>query len=119
MKKILLIYLFLICTASFAQKEANNWYFGRNAGVTFNGGAPVAVTNGQLNTLEGCASISDANGNLLFYTDGIKVWNKNHVVMTNGTGLRGDPSSTQSGIIVPKPGSSTIYYIFTVDMQGG
>ncbi|MFN8283403.1 MAG: gliding motility-associated C-terminal domain-containing protein [Chitinophagales bacterium] len=102
-----------------AQREADNWYFGQRAGVSFTSGAPVAVTNGQLNTLEGCSSISDASGNLLFYTDGIQVWNRNHVVMSNGTNLKGDPSSTQSGIIVPKPGNPNIYYIFTVDMQGG
>lgn len=33
----------------------------------------------------------------------------------SGTGLLGDPSSTQSAIIVPKPGNPNIYYIFTVD----
>ena len=38
--------------------------------------------------------------------------------MTNGTGLFGDPSSTQSAIIVPKPGDDDIYYIFTVDDHG-
>ena len=38
--------------------------------------------------------------------------------MPNGSGLLGDPSSTQSGIIVPKPGSTTLYYVFTVDASG-
>ncbi|OJV30559.1 MAG: hypothetical protein BGO32_09240 [Bacteroidetes bacterium 37-13] len=99
---------------SSAQKEANNWYFGVNAGVTFNSGTPVALTNGVLVTSEGSAALSDKNGNLLFYTDGISVWNKNHVLMPGGTGLLGDPSSAQSAIIVPKPGSKTLFYIFTV-----
>ncbi len=97
-----------------AQQEAAVWYFGRNAGLDFNAGAPVPLTNGALNTYEGSASISDTNGNLLFYTDGITVWNRNHVPMPNGTGLLGDPSSTQSGIIVPKPGNPNSYYVFTV-----
>jgi len=57
---------------------------------------------------------SDANGNLLFYTDGIKVWNKNHQVMANGANLLGNPSSSQSAIIVPHPGNSSLFYIFTV-----
>ncbi len=35
--------------------------------------------------------------------------------MPNGSGLLGHSSSTQSGIIVPKPLSTTEYYIFTVD----
>lgn len=111
--------LSLLCGLLHAQKEANIWYFGRNAGLDFNSGSPVFLHNGQLNTLEGCATISDVNGNLLFYTNGVTVWNSNHQVMPNGTGLLGDSSSTQSAIIVPLPGSSTIYYIFTVTELGG
>jgi gliding motility-associated-like protein len=102
----------------FGQGEANIWYFGQNAGVDFNGGAPVALTNGALNTSEGCATLCDKNGNLLFYTDGIRVWNRNHVQMPNGFGLLGHPSSAQSAIIVPKPGNNNWFYIFTVDFGG-
>ncbi len=116
MKRTILFFLFFICCIGvFAQKEAAIWYFGRNAGVDFNSGTPVALTNGALNTLEGCATISDTNGNLLLYTDGITVWNRNHQPMPNGTDLLGDPSSTQSGLIVPKPGEPNIYYIFSLD----
>lgn len=110
--------IFLISLYSFAQKEANIWYFGNNAGLDFNSGSPVALTDGAMQTQEGCASIANTIGELLFYTDGTTVWNKNHVPMLNGTGLNGSFSSTQSAIIVPKPNSSTIYYIFTVDAQG-
>ena len=35
--------------------------------------------------------------------------------MPNGNGLKGDASSTQSAIIIPKPNDLNIYYIFTVD----
>ncbi len=121
-RKITLFLSLLLFGASMhlqAQKETWNWYFGANAGVTFASGSPVALTNGMINTIEGVASISDVNGNLLFYTDGITVWNRNHVVMTNGTGLMGSGSSSQSGVIVPRPGSTTLYYIFTTDAQAG
>ena len=118
MKKLLFVFLFL-STHSFAQGEANIWYFGNNAGLDFNSGSPVALTDGMLMTSEGCASISDANGDLLFYTDGMIVYNKNHGVMPNGTGLLGNMSSTQSAIIVKKPGSATIYYVFAVDGASG
>ena len=101
--------------SSYAQNEGNFWYFGANAGLDFNSGAPVAVIDGQLNTSEGCASISDNNGDLLFYTDGMTVYDRNHAVMPNGMGLLGNISSTQSAIIVQKPSSNNIYYIFTVD----
>jgi hypothetical protein len=73
----------------YSQKESNIWYFGEFAGLDFSNGAPLALTDGQIDTAEGCATISDANGQLLFYTDGKKVWNKNHQVMPNGTGLMG------------------------------
>jgi len=102
-----------------AQNEGNIWYFGENAGLDFNSGFPVALTDGQINTNEGCASIADNNGDLLFYTDGMTVYNKNHTIMPNGSGLLGHSSSTQSGIIVKKPGSLTIYYLFTCDGMSG
>lgn len=100
---------------TFAQKEAAIWYFGEYAGLDFNSGSPVALTNGQLSTDEGCTTISDKNGNLLFYTDGSIVYDKSHNVMPNGTGLLGHRSSTQSAIIVPRPNNPNLYYIFTVD----
>jgi WD40 repeat protein len=119
MKKTLLLITFLsISFGTYAQGEANIWYFGYNAGLDFNSGVPVALTDGKLQTIEGCATISNSLGQLLFYTDGITVWNKNHQVMSNGTGLMGHSSSTQSAIIVPKPGNPSIYYLFTVTNTG-
>lgn len=98
-----------------AQKQANYWYFGRFAGLNFGMGVPVALTDGKLNTGEGCSSISSAGGILQFYTDGSFVYDKNNDQMPHGNGLLGNWSSTQSGIIVPKPASTTQFYIFTVD----
>lgn len=115
-----LTFTFLLASSLvYSQKEANIWYFGANAGIDFNSGAPVALIDGMVNTTEGSASIADKNGNLLFYSDGVSVWTKNHSVMPNGTGLMGDPSSTQSAVIAPKPGSTSLYYIFTVDYSSG
>lgn len=111
----MLIVFFLSMLDSHAQGEANNWYFGLNAGLSFASGSPVAVTNGQLRTGEGCATISNSSGQLLFYTDGITIYNRNHNVMVNGTGLMGNSSSSQSATIVPKPGSNSLYYVFTTE----
>lgn len=118
-KHIIFFILIHITGNCFAQNEAANWYFGQNAGLNFNFGYPIPETNGQLVTTEGCSTISDRLGNLLFYSDGITVWNKNHQVMQNGTGLLGDESSTQSALIIPKPDDNNIYYIFTVDDRAG
>jgi hypothetical protein len=96
-----------------AQGEANIWYFGKNAGLDFNSGEPVALTDGQMFAPEGSAVMSDASGQLLFYTNGVTVWNRNHETLQNGSGLQGGVSSTQSSLIIPKPGSNSVFYIFT------
>jgi hypothetical protein len=116
--KTVLASLLLASTALTAQNEARNWYFGTNAGLDFSTVPPTALTNGSVNTGEGSSSISDAAGNLLFYTDGVTVYNKNHAVMANGTGLAGDFSTTQSALIVQWPSSPDLYYIFTADDSG-
>ena len=120
--KKLIYYSFIVLVFNFkttnAQLQTSNWYFGKNAGLTFNNNPPSALLNGALSTDEGCATISDKNGNLLFYTDGIFVYDRTHTRMPNGFGLMGDPSSAQSGIIVPKPGFYNQYYIFTVAAEG-
>ncbi|WGH75913.1 T9SS type B sorting domain-containing protein [Tenacibaculum tangerinum] len=114
MKKIVFIFLILSTSLS-AQKEANIWYFGEYVGLDFNSGSPTLLLDGKLNTEGGCATISDTNGKLLFYTDGRTVWNKNHQTMLNGTGLNGGNRSTHSALVVPKPSDLNKYYIFTVD----
>jgi len=110
------------------QKQAYNWYFGDHAGITFNSSPPTAITDSAIapglmfpqegpngpTLIEGAGSISDANGNTLMYTNGQTVWNADNEVMQNGTGLLGDVSSLQLGLIVPNPGNTGKYYIFTI-----
>ncbi len=116
---LIIVLSLFVCNVSFSQGEGNIWYFGENAGLDFNSGQAVAITNSALNTIEGSASISDSNGNILFYTNGVVVYDGSHSVMQNGTGLLGDESSTQSSIIVPNPQADSLYYIFTVGENGG
>lgn len=115
MNKLILICLISISGfSSYGQGEANKWLFGNGGGLDFNTGSPLPFAGGQTATTEGSASVSDAAGNLLFYTDGITVWDRTHAIMPNGTGLLGGFSSSQSAMIVLLPGSTTLYYIFTV-----
>lgn len=52
------------------QKQGNIWYFGNHAGISFNSGSPVALTNGALTFPsgqghnEGSSVISDSSGSL-------------------------------------------------------
>jgi hypothetical protein len=116
-KKLLAEVLIWVCVFGntvFAQKENYVWYFGDSAGVDFNLGSPVALTNSAIYQEEGCSSISDSAGNILFYTNGISIWDRNHNQMPNGYSLQGGWSSTQSALIVPFPGNTLQYYVFTV-----
>ncbi|MBK9246570.1 MAG: hypothetical protein IPM69_00280 [Ignavibacteria bacterium] len=110
----IVIAFFILTLIASAQKEANNWYFGDHAGITFQNGKAEAYGGGQISSVEGCATISDkTTGALLFYTDGVTIWNRNDQIMTNGNGLKGAKSSSQSALIVPNPANSLQYYIFT------
>ncbi len=119
LKYIFSIFFSLVSLFTLAQGEANNWYFGFGAGITFNTTPPSALTDGMLSTDEGCSSISDAAGNLLFYSNGETIYNRNHQIMENGTGLDGHFSSTQSALIVPQPLSPNLYLIFTIGAEAG
>lgn len=116
MDKLKIVFLLIIITTSLtAQNQGNIWYFGDGIGLDFNQNPPALLTDSKMKTNEGCSSIADENGNLLLYTDGIKVWNKNHQIIPNADDLHGHFSSTQSGIIAKKPENDSIYYVFTVD----
>jgi gliding motility-associated-like protein len=99
-------------------KRANHWYFGFGSAIDFNTSPPTVTRSSPMEQLEGSASISDEEGRLLFYTDGRRIWTSQHTVMPNGSGLLGDESASQSALIVPKPGSQTQYYVFTVPAWG-
>lgn len=111
-----LLFSFFIAAA---QKEYHKWYFGDEAGIDFVPGSAVALTNGAMNSTDNPATISDSVGNLLFYSNSLQVWNKNHQVMANGTGLLGDNTAGHTATIIRKPGSHNLYYLFTLDAFAG
>lgn len=119
-KTLLLISTFIIHTvSSFAVLPGINkiWYFGNHAGVDFTQ-TPVALTNGATNTYDNVGVISDDQGSLLFYCDGETIWNKNHQIMLNGSGINGSVTGGQPALIIKQPdevkGNSYLYYVFNV-----
>ncbi|MFP9099602.1 gliding motility-associated C-terminal domain-containing protein [Flavobacterium sp. RHBU_24] len=111
MKRLLVIsFTVLVCYVQ-AQRQNENWFFGEGAGINFENGIAVPFYLAPMGAIEGCATQSDANGNFLFFTDGMRVYNSEGDWMENGSDLLGDYSSAQA-VIVQKPGSDTIYYIF-------
>ena len=113
---------FLICvllpSLANAQGENNEWIFGEGVHVSFRGNKPAVLYDGpRIKTLEGSTSVSDAKGHLLFYSDGLEVYDRFHGLMPNGSGLLGHKSSTSSAVAVPFPGSPDQYFLFCVDQN--
>ncbi len=97
-------------------QQGNVWAFGENNRLDFNTTPPGVDVSGIVLediVIEGTASISDSLGRLLFYSDGIRLWDWNHEVIVDT--LRGHQSSTHAAYIVPVPGASSQYYLFTLD----
>jgi len=116
-----LISTLLVASQCFAQGEFNNWYFGAYTAITFNSGDPVLLTDNPVNSggwiLE--VSVSDSNGNLLFFSGGIRVYNRNLTMMPNGDSLMGGTWSLGSAgeliTVVPFINDKNKYYLFTVN----
>jgi len=115
----LLAALFLFASLQMkAQGQMDNWVFGDSAGLNFDSVDPIFFLTG-IRTLETCASISDTDGNLLFYTNGVQVWNRENMLMPHGDSLNiglfnetfGGSSITQGVIIIPFPNSPVKYYV--------
>ena len=100
---------------SYGQNEAMVWYFGDKSGIDFNYGTPKVLNDGALKAEAGCSSICDKSGRLLFYTNGNKVWNRNHNLMVNGDTLNGSQLVNQNSVALPLPKSDSIYYLFTLN----
>lgn len=95
------------------QQENSNWFFGIYSGLKFENNQVLLQDYSSMQQPEGSASVSDHLGNLLFYTSGQTVWNACHQIMDNGTDLWSHWSAKQAATIVPKPGSSHLYYLFS------
>lgn len=80
---ISVIFLFYFSFLSFPQNEASVWCFVDFAGLDFRNEPPMLLKEGEIQSDKGCSTISNKDGKLLFYTNGVKVWNKNHEIMVN------------------------------------
>ena len=102
-----------------ANQTSNQWYFGEQAGIEFTNG-PIAILDGNnQDAPEGCATISDVNGDLLFYTNGVTIWNRDHEVMLNGDAIGGELLSAQNSLIMPYGDDQTMFYVFSTEQVYG
>ena len=96
--------------------------------MNFNQNPPEIYTqNTNMNLQRTNASICDTSGNLLFYTNGLHIANMEFDTMLNGLGLNPGLYTEEVGylgytlpqgvLILPKPESSNLYYLFHLHMH--
>jgi len=116
---IILFFIFInICLYSQPNKRTNNWFFSDSIGIDFNSGEPVEGYPCPIDYSGwgSTSTMSDTNGNLLFYSDGNYVYNSEHEVMENSSAGPDYVPGAQSALCMPKPGSDSLYYVFTANI---
>ncbi len=118
---VLFIFLLTKCSYLSAQNEPSIWLFGNQNGIDFRSGTPVAISHPTVSLhgaeVKGVATVTDADGNLLFYTENENVYNSQHNVMLNGAGIYSNWSAAQTGLAVRAIHDTTLYYLFTINMH--
>jgi gliding motility-associated-like protein len=130
---IIPLFLFFVPFFCMAQLEGDTWTFNFTNYVRFN-----KATNPVIDTFpypnpsgfllgRGASTMSDKNGNLLFYTDGLLIFNRlfNTVPSVKGTianpALNGSLTSfgnlSQTVLTIPYPGNDSLYIIFYIYHQ--
>ncbi len=134
------LFLLLVCTVATgicrSQRYYNQqadflnankfWAMSTNAGVDFSGGntrtVKTAMAGASGSAAEGGTAVADpVTGQLLFYSNGWRCWDRNHQVMPNGDSLLGNgvvASTCQGACIVPFVGQPGSYYLFSLNYQG-
>ena len=112
---IIIINFLVIVNLSQAQRQADRFYFAHNCGIDYNTGMPIILNDGRTDLLfSGVGSICDSIGNFLFYTGTDTVYTHQHTIMENGINFP-NSAGTQSSLIIPCPGSHSLYYMFKTD----
>ncbi len=83
-RKDLVVWVLLLFSLNlFAQKEDYNWVLSNGIKINFNQQPPEVTTDiPPFYSPPNCASMSDKNGNLLFYINRNKVYNFNHQIIS-------------------------------------
>ena len=88
--------------AQYVRASQRFWYFGARAGLDFGATGtnnPTAISapgSSPGYAGEGSTVVTDDSGNLVFWTNGRTIWNKNGDVASNSTGLYASYSGTQA-----------------------
>lgn len=116
MYRFIIIFLIFISTylTSQSQIDKDLWIFGKGASLKFDSpsSSPYSLSDDFLiNSVEAAATGVDQNGNLLFYSDGVNIWNSKHNIIYNE--LLGSQEAAQGISIFKDPSNDKMFLLIT------
>ena len=122
-KTIILLINFLFLFQLQAQNETTKWYFERFNGLDFSGDTVKYLSGCQFGLSESSSSICDSNGNLMFYSNGITLYNKFNKFVKDGNDLGfsfnpNETTSRQGTLLLKHPDNDSLIFLFCTDYQG-
>jgi hypothetical protein len=116
---LLIIKLILLSLIAVAQHQADNWVFN-HAGLRFFNDSVEVLEYDLSSYPRSTGSMSDESGNLMFFSDGINIYDKNKGVMYHGYNLCMDENLyVHRAIVIPKPESDSLFYVFSLSSDIG
>jgi hypothetical protein len=107
-----LLFSLQVCGQS---KRANVWHMSEGIQVDFNCTPPCQTLFSSSFKCSSSSCICDKNGNLKFYTDNESIWNQDHRIIENGTGLYSCKYSIEGSVIIPLTTNPYQYFLVTCD----
>ncbi len=121
---LLILCIFLSESKTYAQcKYDAVWTFGDSCGIDFSDTSNITTFTSLSHNVESDASISDCDGNLLFYTADFNyngspyifsLFGSDNVIIANADSLNGGYSTTQGTLILPFSYDSSKSYVFHI-----
>jgi len=113
---LFLLPLFISFDAASQSNTTIHWYFGSSPqGLRFSRSdksASLVDNLAPMGTGGGAVASSSVNGDLLFYSDGVNIYDVSNQQMPNGSGLGGNPAGNQGVAVAKIPGQDNQYYVF-------
>jgi len=117
MIRLLIVTFIFLSIYAKSQREDHTWYFSNtNKGLFFDyntNNVSITSTHAPMNEAGAFfVAASNTTGDVMFYTDGTKIWDKTNQIMPNANGLLNGPHTLQTGLCCIKPNSQNQYYLF-------
>ena len=103
------------CETPTENLEQAQWYYDSYASLDFRDGLARFNTDSGMDAFESESSICDSDGNLLFYTDGRRIWNSQHLLLENAVG----ESQVKSRSTIILKFAENIYAIVSISENDG